>query len=158
MVSDVGLKVVILSYLGYLKVVLDIVMFLPSCFDIVMFLPSAGDTIAADQAKLQLRDRCKQRAFEKAWDTYSAAFKSYYEQLDRAGKTAVVNDGMVKVSARKFDNKCEQLFHWQESCKRQRTSEAEVGSEACIQEIAETRMGGPERLQQAISRGLSHAI
>ena len=105
-------------------------------------------------AKRQLRHRCKGRCFDRAWSSYTDAFKQYWETLGRDAQKKLINANIHETSARCLENKIMQAFEWQETVRRRKLKESEVGSDGVIQEEAETRLGGRDRLERAILRGL----
>ena len=100
-----------------------------------------------------LRDRVKTRHFDAAWDEYSQAFKDYFLSLKRAGRTAYINQNIQKTGPKSFDNNVMSQFVWMEKVKKTKQREQEVASEGCIQEIAECKLGGRDRLEKAVKRG-----
>ena len=108
----------------------------------------------SDPGKI-LRDRCKGRAFDRAWHTYSTAFQEYFMALDRSQKSQFINANMRKVPhQRALVNNCMKAFEVSEKIKKQKLKSDEVGTSGVIQEEAETRMGGRDRLEKAVKRGL----
>ena len=104
--------------------------------------------------KKELRNRCKGRCFDRAWSTYSEAFQQYFSSLGREAQTKFINANIHKTSARCLENRVMEAFSWQEKIRKRKLKETEIGSDGVIQEEAETRVGGRERLERAIKRGL----
>ena len=100
-----------------------------------------------------LRDRCKKRAFDQAWDTYTKAFQDYYKGLGRDGRTKVVNGYMAKVGGR-IENHVMQSWTAKEKVEKEKLKMAEIGQQGLILEEAEQRLGGPDKLHAALARGL----
>ena len=107
------------------------------------------------KAGQQLRNRCKGRAFDRAWGSYSSAFQEYFMALPMKERTLWINTHVKKVpGARALQNDTMKMFELQEKMRKQKAKEEEIGTDGCIQEEAECRMGGRDKLEKAIRRGL----
>ena len=98
-------------------------------------------------------NRSKKKNFDAAWSTYTQAFREYWLALPRSQRSEVVNSSIVKCGKRKFANHVMENFEASETLKRSKIREQELLSSGVIQEVAETLVGGPERLRQAVGRG-----
>ena len=94
----------------------------------------------------------KARHFAQGWDGYSKAFQEYWSSLSRKQKTSYINSNIEKVG-KTYENFIMHTFTWMEKAKREKAREQEMASEGCIQEVAETRLGGRSQLEKAINRG-----
>ena len=104
-----------------------------------------------------LRDRCKGRAFDRAWSSYSSAFQEYFLALSQAERTKYINTNIKKVEGKRvFENEVMKAFDIVERVRKLKLREDEVGTEGCIQEEAECRVGGRDKLEKAVKRGLLH--
>ena len=65
-----------------------------------------------------------------------------------------MNNHVVKIGKRKLENQVMERFEAMETHKRTKQRENELNSSGVIQEVAETLLGGHDRLRQAVSRGL----
>ena len=99
-----------------------------------------------------LRDRCKQRNFDRQWANYTEAFRSYYSKLSREAKTELVNNSIVK-SGKTLQNNIMQNFEAMEEVKRSKHRQNELGHQGYILEHAEAILGGPQKLRDAVARG-----
>ena len=120
----------------------------------VVCVPQGPQSAADGENKKLLRSRTKQRNFDKAWSTYTAAFQTYYNNLSRDQKTEFVNNSIVYSGKRRLENRV--MINWEaaEHLKRSKERDMEYGTSGCIQEQAETLLGGPARLHAAVARGL----
>ena len=100
----------------------------------------------------QLRDRCKQRNFDKQWESYTDAFKTYFASLSRDSKTALINQGITK-NGKTLQNHIMQSFEAMEEVKRKKQRQNELGHQGYILEQAEAILGGGQKLREAVSRG-----
>ena len=74
--------------------------------------------------------------------------------LPRHLRTEIVNNHVVKTGKRKLENKVMEQYEALEKQKCTKERENELNSSGVIQEVAETLLGGHDRLRQAVSRGL----
>ena len=79
----------------------------------------------------QLRDRCKARAFDKGWSNYSEAFREYYNGLDRASQTAIINGDLQKIDGR-IQNQVMQRWQAREKVEKEKGKIVEMGQSGCI--------------------------
>ena len=108
----------------------------------------AGDK---SNAKAVLRNRCKSRAFDRAWTSYTQAFRDYFDSLSRDEKTLIINRDVVKKGTR-LENNCMQAWEAREKVTKEKEKVAEVGQHGLILEEAQQRLGGADKLQAAICK------
>ena len=118
-------------------------------------IPTSGGHIDDEKTKKKaaLRNRCKSRAFDKAWSTYSEAFRTWFEGLGRSEQTKIINGDMKLVNG-EIQNHVMESFHARESVKKEKGKLVELGQTGLIQEEAEQRLGGASKLEAAVARGL----
>ena len=99
------------------------------------------------------RDRCKGRAFDRLWSGYSDEFKKYFRNLQRSDQTAFIHDAVSMGENGRLNVQTMEKFKMIEAVEKAKAKESLIASESCIQEVAELKCGGVERLKAAIARG-----
>ena len=99
-----------------------------------------------------VRNQCKSRAFNRLYSGLSDEFKQWFSGLGQKEKTTVINDGFEK-QGRKLISRVEENYRLQEKVTRTRGKKNAWQGRGVIQEVAETKLGGLDKLRQAVKRG-----
>ena len=101
----------------------------------------------------KLRNRSKAKNFNKAWESYSASFKAWFNSLPQSHQTSVINNGITMGDDGRFANNIMAEFKTHESQEKKKERSSGWKTEAHILEVAEQMCGGREKLMAAIKRG-----
>ena len=104
-----------------------------------------------------IRDQSKTRAFNRLYANFSDDFKKWYSGLGRDDRTDVIKAGFHK-QGRRLVSRVEENYRLQEKVSRSRGKSNAWKGRGCIQEVAETKLGGIEKLRNAVRRGAVRVI
>ena len=100
------------------------------------------------------RNRCKKKAFDKMWQSYSKEFQDHFDNnMSRHEQTDFVNQAMSLDSRGRYKNGVMARYKMLEEIETARTKQSQWSSDGCILEVAAAKCGGIDALRAAVSRG-----
>ena len=126
-----------------------------------MFL--ARHITSKPQATKVVRDRVKAQKFYEVFDTLPLPIRDMYQATSSLGRgmkrerqTEIINAALKKVNGRYEVDVGNALFSYSKT--REKREKAKLSTQGDIREVAETKMGGPVKLDNAVNRGAVKVI
>ena len=100
------------------------------------------------------RDRCKKKAFDRLWASYSQEFRDWFEKASLADQTRAINDGIGRTPGKRgLTNNVMQQWAIKEEVETKKAKEGAWKSQSVILEVAQQMCGGEDKLRAAVARG-----